>query len=107
MKTKKSISIHYDSEDNKSIRKDAYVIANRMPSSIGEDAWYYFEQCVKSFKHIKADESNPAYFMQMFNQQYNAFLKRQKRKAKEVSTKKRRIQLAKLLQNLPKLHNRK
>ncbi|BCC15037.1 hypothetical protein BC30048_p2049 (plasmid) [Bacillus cereus] len=68
--------------------KDAYVIANRMPSSIGEDAWYYFEQCVKSFKHIKADESNPAYFMQMFNQQYNAFLKRQKRKAKEVSTKK-------------------
>lgn len=73
--------------------KDAYVIANRMPSSIGEDAWYYFEQCVKSFKYITADESNPAYFMKMFNQQYNAFLNRQKCKAKEKNTKKRRFSL--------------
>ncbi|AXY11575.1 Replicase RepFR55 (plasmid) [Bacillus thuringiensis LM1212] len=69
--------------------RDAYVIANRMPSNIGEDAWYYFEQCVKSFKQISADESNPAYFIEIFNQQYKAFLDRQKRKAKEENTQKR------------------
>ncbi|MEB9857302.1 Replicase RepFR55 [Bacillus cereus] len=71
--------------------RDAYVIAKRMPSIIGEDAWYYFEQSVKSFKHITADKSNPAYFITIFNQQYNAFLDRQKRKAKEEKTPKERF----------------
>lgn len=69
--------------------KDAYAIANRMPSNIEKNEWYYFEQCVKSFENNKADESNPAYFMEIYNQQYNAYLDRQKRKTKEENTQKR------------------
>lgn len=60
--------------------KDAYAIANRIPRVIEDSAWYYFEQCVKSFKFMKAAKSNSAYFIKMFNQQYKAYLDRRELK---------------------------
>uniref|UniRef100_UPI00402AA0A2 Replicase RepFR55 n=1 Tax=Bacillus sp. DX2.2 TaxID=3073452 RepID=UPI00402AA0A2 len=63
--------------------KDAYTIALRMPSDIDRYARWDFEECVQWFQFNKAENSNPAHFMKMFNQKSKQNWKRRSRESKE------------------------
>ncbi|PFW60465.1 hypothetical protein COL27_31255 [Bacillus sp. AFS075960] len=63
--------------------KDAYAIALRMPPDIKADAWYHFRQTAERFEHTNADKSNASYFIEIFNENYKAYLKRKEHKATE------------------------
>lgn len=63
--------------------KDAYTIALRMPSNIGQDAINIFEDCVKRFKHNKSEISTPAHFIKMYTDNLTKYRERQDREAKE------------------------
>ncbi|MGG5737458.1 Replicase RepFR55 [Bacillus cereus group sp. IBL03679] len=70
-------------QDTNITEKDAYTIALRMPSNIGQDAIKIFEDCVKRFKHNKSEVSTPAHFIKIYTEQLTANRARRDREAKE------------------------
>ncbi|PDY47480.1 Replicase RepFR55 [Bacillus pseudomycoides] len=70
-------------QDTNITEKDAYTIALRMPSNIGQDAIKIFEDCIKRFKHNKSEVSTPAHFIKMYTDNLTKYRDRQDREAKE------------------------
>ncbi|HEQ3527507.1 Replicase RepFR55 [Bacillus cereus] len=70
-------------QDTNITEKDAYTIALRMPSNIGQDAINIFEDCVKRFKHNNSEVSTPAHFIKMYTDILTKYKDRQDRAAKE------------------------
>ncbi|MES1052928.1 Replicase RepFR55 [Bacillus thuringiensis] len=70
-------------QDTNITEKDAYTIALRMPSNIGQDAINIFEDCVKQFKHNNSEVSTPAHFIKIYTDNLTKYRGRQDRAAKE------------------------
>ncbi|MBJ8113709.1 Replicase RepFR55 [Bacillus cereus group sp. N6] len=70
-------------QDTNITEKDAYTIALRMPSNIGQDAINIFEDCVKQFKHNNSEVSTPAHFIKIYTDNLTKYRDRQDRAAKE------------------------
>ncbi|HDR8160082.1 TPA: Replicase RepFR55 [Bacillus cereus] len=65
---------------------DAYTIALRLPPDIDRYTRWDFEVCVQWFQFNKAENSNPAHFIKMFNQKSKQKQERRKRNAKNTSS---------------------
>ena len=57
------------------MEKDAYTIALRMPPDIDWEVTQTFEECVREFRHIRADASTPAYFITRYTKKLHAYRK--------------------------------
>ncbi|MGH1288779.1 Replicase RepFR55 [Bacillus toyonensis] len=65
---------------------DAYTIALRLPPDIDRYTRWDFEECVQWFQFNKAENSNPAHFIKMFNQKSKQNQDRRKRNAQNTSS---------------------
>jgi hypothetical protein len=65
---------------------DAYTIALRLPLKIDRYTKWDFEECVQWFQFNKAENSNPAHFIKMFNQKSKENQDRRKRNAQNTSS---------------------
>lgn len=65
---------------------DAYTIALRLPPDIDRYTRWDFEECVQWFQFNKAENSNPAHFIKMFNQKSKQKQERRKRNAQNTSS---------------------
>nr|WP_263480657.1 Replicase RepFR55 [Bacillus thuringiensis] len=65
---------------------DAYTIALRLPPDIDRYTRWDFEECVQWFKFKKAENSNPAHFIKMFNQKSKQNQDRRKCNAQNTSS---------------------
>ncbi|MED3541534.1 Replicase RepFR55 [Bacillus toyonensis] len=65
---------------------DAYTIALRLPPDIDRYTRWDFEECVQWFQFNKAENSNPALFIKMFNQKSKQNQDRRKRNAQNTSS---------------------
>ncbi|TKH50735.1 Replicase RepFR55, partial [Bacillus cereus] len=63
---------------------DAYTIALRLPPDIDRYTRWDFEECVQWFQFNKAENSNPAHFIKMFNQKSKQKQERRKRNAQNT-----------------------
>ncbi|MES1050467.1 Replicase RepFR55 [Bacillus thuringiensis] len=81
--TQQKLYMYILTQDTNITEKDAYTIAVRMPSNIGQNAIKIFEDCVKRFKHNKSEVSTPAHFIKMYTDNFKNYRDRQDREAKE------------------------
>ncbi|PFX36775.1 Replicase RepFR55 [Bacillus pseudomycoides] len=81
--SQQNLYVYILTQDTNITEKDAYTIALRMPSNIGQDAIKIFEDCVKRFKHNKSEVSTPAHFIKIYTEQLTANRARRDREAKE------------------------
>ncbi|MED1406684.1 Replicase RepFR55 [Bacillus mycoides] len=65
---------------------DAYIIALRLPPEINRYTRWDFEECVQWFRFNKAENSNPAHFIKMFNQKSKQNQERRKRNTQKTSS---------------------
>ncbi|SCB02498.1 Uncharacterized protein BWINRA5_05975 [Bacillus mycoides] len=65
---------------------DAYTIALRLPLKIDRYTKWDFEECVQWFQFNKAEKSNPAHFIKMFNQKSKENQDRRKRNAQNTNS---------------------
>ncbi|PEA83842.1 Replicase RepFR55 [Bacillus pseudomycoides] len=78
-----NLYVYILTQDTNITEKEAYTIAVRMPSNIGQDAIKIFQDCVKRFKHNKSEVSTPAHFIKMYTDNFKNYRDRQDREAKE------------------------
>ncbi|MGZ9785474.1 Replicase RepFR55 [Bacillus pseudomycoides] len=79
----KNLYLYMLSKDTNITEKDAYTIALRMPPDMDLDMQWVFEDCVDHFKRNKSNESTPAHFITMFNNQLKERRDRKRRKFQE------------------------
>ncbi|EOP46453.1 hypothetical protein [Bacillus cereus] len=65
---------------------DAYIIALRLPPDIDRYTRWDIEECVQWFQFNKAEISNPAHFIKMFNQKSKQNQERRKRNTQRTSS---------------------